>query len=120
MYTTLLLPQVGTDNSEKYKSYFTERGIAAAAASAAGTAAADKSEPDESLDPLEITNKKLQPSSQNLCGICYTNERNILTHPCCHLFICISCYKKDSTNKKIIKCTYCREKIAGYSIVYQP
>ena len=31
MYTTLLLPQVGTDNSEKYKSYFTERGIAGAA-----------------------------------------------------------------------------------------
>ena len=121
------LAQVGGVNSEKYKSYFTERGIvaadvaaAAAAGCGAGTAAADKSEPDESLDPLEITNKKLQPSSQNLCGICYTNERNILTHPCCHLFICISCYKKDSTNKKIIKCTYCREKIAGYSIVYQP
>ena len=131
-----LLAQVGRVNSEKYKSYFTERGIvaadvaaaggsgagtaAAAAGCGAGTAAADKSEPDESLDPVEITNKKLQPSSQNLCGICYTNERNILTHPCCHLFICISCYKKDSTNKKIIKCTYCREKIIGYSIVYQP
>ena len=27
-----MISQVGTDNSEKYKSYFTERGIAAAAA----------------------------------------------------------------------------------------
>ena len=54
---------------KKYKSYFTERGNFAAAASASAGAAATH---DERLEPLEISNKKLQPSSQNLCGICYT------------------------------------------------
>ena len=79
------LAQIGGVNSEKYKSYFTERGNVAAAAAAAtaaaaaataaaadGASAGAAATPDESLEPLEISNKKLQPSSQNLCGICYT------------------------------------------------
>ena len=104
--TFLRLAPGHTDDPRKHKSHSTNINTNADGASAGAAAT-----PDESLEPLEISNKKLQPSSQNLCGICYTNERNILTHPCCHLLICISCYKKDSENKKIIKCVYCREKI---------
>ena len=124
------LAEVDGTKSKRYKTYFAERDAASIGATSNATVSTPCKRKAGAMDQnreLESSNKKLkdkleklESSNQNLCGVCYTNERNILTHPCCHLFICLTCYSKTSTDTKNINCTYCRTKIAGYSIVYQP
>ena len=123
------LAEVDGIESKRYKSYFDERDTASIAGVSTNSVTkyckrkaetVEEAETMEENQQLESSNKKSESSNQNLCGVCYTNERNILTHPCSHLFICLACYTKTSTPTKNIKCTYCRAKITGYSIVYQP
>ena len=121
-------------NSERYKSYFTKRSVAAAAAGggkAVSTRDKIKNDVLKENQQLELNNKKLkdlieklQQSNDKLCCICYTDERNVVTLPCSHLIVCIKCYIRTSTSldtgTKNARCSYCRRKVGAYTVIIQP
>ena len=62
--------------------------------------------------PRELETHTTIPN--NLCSVCFTNERNIVFQPCRHLCVCDSC----SSNLIIQTCPHCRSEIRDRILVF--
>jgi hypothetical protein len=62
--------------------------------------------------PRELETNAIIPN--NLCSVCFTNERNIVFQPCRHLCVCDSC----SSNLIMQTCPLCRSEIRDRILVF--
>jgi len=63
---------------------------------------------------LELETNTIMNIPNNLCSVCFTNERNIVFQPCRHLCVCDSC----SSNLIIQTCPLCRSEIRDRILVF--
>ena len=57
-----------------------------------------------------------EQEDKNLCKICFTEERNCIFQPCCHLATCEDCSK--AILEKNMNCPICRKEITDYKKIY--
>jgi hypothetical protein len=63
---------------------------------------------------LELETNAIMNIPNNLCSVCFTNERNIVFQPCRHLCVCDSC----SSNLIMQTCPLCRSEIRDRILVF--
>lgn len=63
---------------------------------------------------LELETNAITIIPNNLCSICFTNERNILFLPCRHLCTCGDC----GLNSHLIACPICRNLLDSRIVVF--
>jgi len=63
---------------------------------------------------LELETNAITNIPNNLCSVCFTNERNIVFQPCRHLCVCDSC----SSNLIMQTCPLCRSEIRDRILVF--
>ena len=57
-------------------------------------------------------------SHDSKCGICDTNQKNVVTLPCGHIYSCGECFRKTVKDANNVKCSCCRRQVLAYTHAY--
>ena len=67
---------------------------------------------------LEAQIAAVSRSHDTMCGICDTNQKNVVTLPCGHVFSCGECFRKTVIDADNVKCSCCRKQVLAYTHAY--
>jgi len=64
-------------------------------------------------------NEKEIDEDEDACGACCKEKANVIAYPCCHVYFCSSCVRKNVEGgmSQSKKCPTCREPVQKYGIV---